>query len=898
MSLQHLKTKLTIPPQRPNLVLRSRLLKQLDEENLQHGLILVSARAGSGKTTLISEWAHRQKYPVAWLSLDAGDNDPNRFISYLAAALDRSGIPMSQSILTQLDPSTLPQVETLITELIDKITDNSTSIIIILDDYHLIQNEWVHDVLEFLIEHQPPELQLICITRIDPPLPLARLRVRNQLTEIRDSDLRFTTEEAIQFFNETMALDLPSESVASLDERAEGWIAGLQLAAISAKGHQQDGDLASFIRVYSGTNRYILDYLMEEVLRQQSQAIQDFLLETSILERMCGDLCDAVRIDGNEEVLQRNDSQKILEELEQKNLFVIPLDDERQWYRYHHLFADLLKSTLKQHKSKEQIRALHHRACQWHQREENLDETMSHAIDARDYEQAALMIDENIAGMYSRSEIPVLLGWIEKLPEHIMRGRPWIDVHRANTLVISGRPDEVEPLLKDIEKRIRPDTPRSLELQGHIAAIRAYAANLSGDAQRSIELASLAKEYLPSEHPAGRGTAAYTLADTYFACDDMESAAQELQDMLQVGEKSKQLMIIIPALCELAAVKKTQGQLHLAKELYVRAFRWLEEMDGLNYRLRCAYEFGIADLYREWNQLDAALEHAMIGDAYRQRLGGYLMVGDLTLMPIHQARGDGKSALEALYTAERIMEAHKLQMSVSIEFKTSRVIQWLDVGDIEMANRCAKDLNGGSEREQIARARLWLAQGRVTEAQRLLEQQHKLAETGGRMGRLIEILCLQSIALNFQDKTSEATANLLQALSLARPDGYVRTFIDLGQPLYDLLKQVKVQNTSAKKHSIAITQIVGDYVPNLLKAFQQDWETNNESESQNLISPLTDRELEVLQWLADGLSNKAIAGRLVVAPSTVKQHLKNIYGKLNAHNRTQAVSRGRELELL
>jgi LuxR family maltose regulon positive regulatory protein len=288
----------------------------------------------------------------------------------------------------------------------------------------------------------------------------------------------------------------------------------------------------------------------------------------------------------------------------------------------------------------------------------------------------------------------------------------------------------------------------------------------------------------------------------------------------------------------------------------------------------------------------------MTGDEYRQRLGGYLMVGDLALMRIHQARGDPKFALEALHTAEQIMEVHKLQLGVCNEFKASRVIQWLAVGDIETANRCAADLNGASEREQIALSWLKLAQGRVPEAQRLLDEQRELAEAGGRTGRLIEILCLQSLALDSQNKTSEAVENLLQALSLARPEGYIRTFIDLGQPIFDLLKQVKVQNTAAKKQSTAMTQVIEDYVLDLLKAFEQDRATQSEGGSQNLISPLTDRELEVLGWLAEGLTNKAIADRLVVAPSTVKQHLKNIYGKLNAHNRTQAVSRGRELELL
>jgi LuxR family transcriptional regulator, maltose regulon positive regulatory protein len=898
MSVHHLKTKLNIPPPRPNLVLRPRLINQLEEGGVQRNrLTLVSAKAGSGKTTLVSEWLQQKQQFAAWLSLDASDNDPHRFISYLAAALDELGITVGKGILNQLERLQLPQFEALLTEIIENITGNPVPIIIVLDDYHTIQNEWIHKAIEFLIEYQPAGLQLICITRIDPPFPLAQLRARSQLAEIRDNDLRFNSEETIRFFNETMALDLPAEVIATLEERTEGWIAGLQLAAISVKGYQRDDDLASYLKAFGGTNRFLLDYLMEEILQQQSSTIQDFLLETAILKRMCGDLCDAVRFSA-EANMKRTGSQTILEELEKKNLFVIPLDDERRWYRYHHLFADLLKSTLKQRISGAQIRTLHSRACQWHQLEGNLEEAMSHAMSAQDYERAAMMIDENIAGMYSRSEIPVLLGWIEKLPEHIVLGRPWIDIHRANTLVISGRPDEVDPLLKDIEKRIKPNTPRSLELRGHIAAVRAYAANLNGDVLRSIKLASLAKEYLPIEHPAGRGTAAYTLADTYFACDDMESAAQELQDMLLVGKKSKQLMIIIPALCELAAVKKTQGQLYRAKEFYDQAYLWLEEMDGLNYRLRCAYEFGIADLYREWNRLDAALEHAITGDEYRQRFGGYLMVGDLTLMRIHQARGDAKSALEALHTAERIMEAHKLQLGICVEFRTSRVLQWLAVGDIEMANHCAEDLRGGSEREQIALSRLRLAQGRVAEAQRLLDKQRELAESGGRTGRFFEILCLQSIALISENKTIEATANLLQALSLARPEGYIRTFIDPGQPIQDLLKQVKTRNVSAKKHSTTITQVNMEYILDLLKAFEQDRETQSDGESQDMIPPLTDRELEVLQFLAEGLSNKAIAEKLVVAPSTVKQHLKNIFNKLDAHTRTQAVSHGRELGLL
>ena len=898
MSIPQLRTKLIIPPQRPNLVFRSRLVARLEEgQHHSQCLTLVSAKAGSGKTTLVSGWVHQQARPTAWLSLDSDDNDPYRFFSYLSAALNDVGIKISQPVLNQMEASQIPPPETLFAGLIDPGKASSPSFIITLDDYHLIQNEAIHHALEFLIEHQPPEMHLICITRTDPPLPLARLRARSQIVEIRDRDLQFTSQETAAFFSEVMGLHMPAGVASTLEERTEGWVAGLQLAAISVKGHQEEGDLASFVKVFGGTNRYILDYLTEEILKQQPAAILSFLVESAILERMSGELCDAVRFDQTEDNPSIN-SQSILNQLEQTNLFVVPLDDERRWYRYHHLFADLLTDMMEQQLTKNHICELHRRASRWHQREGSLEEAMRHAMAAQDYEQAASMIDENIASMFSHNEVPVLLGWIEKLPEDIVNGCPWIAVHRANTLVLVGRPDEIEPLLKSVEQHIEPNAPRRSELSGHIAAIRAYAANLAGDAAGAIEMATLAKKHLPDDHPAGQGTANYTLADTYIALDDMGKASQALLEMLKVGEMTGQLMIIIPALCDLAAVRKIQGKLHQAKELFDQAYQWLQDHDSLDSRLRCSYEFGRADLLREWNQLDAAYEHALIGDAHRQRLGGYQMVGDLTLMRILQARGDLQGALEGLSNAEQIMEAHLLQLAISIEFKTGRILQYLALGDIEKAKHWAKKCNGGSEREQIALASLHLAQGQAIEAQRLLDQQSVLAEAGGRTGRLIEILSLQALSLRQLEQPEKAAQVLSQALYLAIPEGYVRTFLDHGQPLYELLGKIVSQDTSAQKMATAAKRLVEDYARQLLKAFQLEGQIRSQGEAQALIDPLTNRELEVLEWLAAGLSNKTIADRLVVAPSTVKQHLKNIYGKLDVHNRTEAVARGRELGLL
>jgi len=418
MGMPLLTTKLYIPSQRPNLVLRPRLMARLEDAlRLRRQLTLVSAKAGSGKTTLVSEWLHGQERRATWLSLDANDNDPQRFTRYLVAALQQLDSQIGQTALSQLALSPLPQAEAVVETLINDLAGSVTPFTLVLDDYHLIRNEWIHQAVEFLAEYQPPQMHLILITRVDPPLPLARLRGRGQMTEIRDLDLRFTVDEAAWFVNRIMELGLPDDAVSALERRTEGWIVGLQMAAISMRGRKRDGDLIAFVEAFDGTNRYILDYLMEEVLEQQTPAVQAFLVETSILDRMCGTLCDAVR-SGQ---AGGCDSQAILVQLERSNLFVTSLDDERKWYRYHHLFADLLKSTLAQRHSAEQIRELHRRASRWHQGEGSLEEAMTHAIAAEDYERAAAMIDENIVSMLSQSEGLTLLGWIEKLPQEIVR---------------------------------------------------------------------------------------------------------------------------------------------------------------------------------------------------------------------------------------------------------------------------------------------------------------------------------------------------------------------------------------------------------------------------------------------------------------------------------------------
>lgn len=875
------KTKLSMPARRSNLVARPRLLERLEGAlHKQHRLILISARAGSGKTTLVSEWLRQVIHPAAWLSLDEHDNNPWRFAAYLWEAL-RILAPALGELPWRADG--LPEPETLLPASIDALEAQTSPLVLALDDFHLIHNAWIHDLVASLVERFPPHLTLVLLTRADPPLPLARWRARDQLTEIRDRDLLFTSPEVDQFLNVKMALNLPAEAISAVGKRTEGWIAGLLLAALSLQS-RPSVDRDAFLQQFRGTNRYILDYLAEEVLDRQPPAIQRFLVETSILDSLSAELCDALctPTDGAPE------SQSILERLEVENLFVTPLDEDRRWYRYHQLFADLLQSVLRGRYSTEQIRDLHRRASQWYQARGMLAQAMPHLMAAGDYKQAADIIEAHITRLFhvlDRRQAPLLLSWIDKLPEAIKNQRPALLVHYATLLALNLQLEPAERILDEVEGRlIRVDSPQP-EVVGHLAAARAYTANLRGDPSRSLAMAAQAGQSLAEGgNLAAQAIAAFAAADTWFVQDELESASQALARLLDIGVQSNQPMVIVPALCDLAAIKKTQGHLHQAERLYEHAQRALLDSSGLETRVRCSYEFGIAGLHYERDELEAAYAHAMSGMELRSRLGGYNLIGELAVIPILQARRDRPGAMQAIQDAERAVSRMPFQMALLTELRVRRVLFWLSAGELDMAAHHAQELSRGTEREQIALARLRLAQGQVAEAYALLDHQQRSAEAGNRLGRLIEILGLFSITLEAQGQPSKAEATLDQALFLGWQEGFRRVFLDLGAPLLPILERLARRAASPTSASLALLDACG--VSHPLRPGQVP------------PSPLTNRELEVLQLLAEGRTTREIAGQLTVTPSTVKQHLKNISRKLQAHGRLQIVRRGREMNLL
>jgi LuxR family maltose regulon positive regulatory protein len=947
MSTPILATKLYVPPPRAKIVVRPRLIEGLNEGlSLGRKLTLISAAAGFGKTTLVSEWIASCGQPVAWLSLDEGDNDSTRFLTYLVAALQTIAANIGEGVLGALQSPQPPSAESILTTLINEITaipDNSSTrpfgqsgqrFIFVLDDYHIIDSKSVDNALTFLIEHLPPQMHLVITTREDPPLPLARLRARGQLTELRAADLRFTPAEAAEFLNQAMSLQLSAEDIAALETRTEGWITGLQLAALALQGSlsmQGHPDTSRFIQSFTGSHRFVLDYLVEEVLQRQPEYIRIFLLQTAILDRFCASLCNAVT--------EREDGKEMLDVLERSNLFVIPLDDQRQWYRYHHLFAEVLQAHLREAQP-DRVSTLHQRASEWYEQNGLRSDAIRHALAAKDFELAAGLIELAWPATEEGSiQTATWLGWVKRLSDELVHARPVLNVWYAYALLGRGEMEAAETRLKDAERwlvsadtmKVQPETP-SVEmvvvdkeqfssLPAAIAVGRAYIAQALGNIPDTVRYASRVLELVPEGELLRRGQASMFLGITHWASGDLEAADRVFADYTMKLRTAGNIPDAISTSVVLTDIRLALGHLH-------EAINTLEQLLQFVMDQGEPIPLDAADLHRELSKLH--LEQGNL-EAAAQHLQRSKELGEKAYLPvlryrlcIDQARlktaqGDLEGALALLDEAQRLyirsplpdfcpISAIKARIWVA-QGRLTKALEWireqgLSVDDVPSYLR---------EFEHVTLARVLIARyksdretGAIHGAIGLLERLLHAAEEGGWMGSMIEILALLALAHAAQGDLPLALVSLGRALTLAEPQGYVRIFVDEGKPMAELLTRIEAKDGIPR---------VKEYILKLLSAFNVHKEIYPSGSTrveikgasllakqtispQPLIEPLSERELEVLRLLRTDLNGPEIARELIVSLSTVRTHTQNIYAKLGVNNRRAAVHRAEELDLL
>ena len=896
MATPLLRTKLYIPPVRQELVPRLRLIERLNA-GLNRKLTLISAPAGFGKTTLLSEWASQRVSesargrPVAWLSLDEGDNDPARFWAYLIAALQTIHEGIGEAALEALVSPQPPHVEALLTGLINEIAEIPDLSALVLDDFHVITDQRVNDEVTFFLDSMPPQMHLILSSRADPPWPLARLRARREMTELRTNDLRFTSQEAAAFLNEVMRLDLSPEDVAALEDRTEGWIAGLQMAALSMRGRE---DVSGFIRAFTGSHRFILDYLVEEVLDQQSPAIQEFLLKTSILERMTGPLCDAVTGGA--------DRQTILAQLEQANLFLVPLDDERRWYRYHRLFSELLRNQLALIHP-EQAPVLHQRASEWFEEESFTEETIAHAFAARDYERVAHLVEKYARDMLHQSKYNVLSSWIEALPDELVQKRPWLCVYQSWTRHWAGMREGGEDCLKNAEQMLNSSPFLSEKerriLSGYIATVRAHYALTNEEIPRVIEQAQKALRLLPEDDYFTRGTAAIALGGAYWGMGDASSAEQAFAECASNALKGGYHYRASSALCYVGMQQVKRARLLKAEETFREALALSQGPGGRRFP-NAGYPLAkLGELACEWNDLEQARRDVHDGMELCTQLGHVDLMAEayVALARVQLAHRDFAGVKDTLQRADRLSRETKLDPWAVCWLDDCRLRLWLSTGKLDEAIRWAEtsglrvdgQLNYHHDLHHISLARVLVAQVMrqpsgtcLDRALGLLARLLAAAEKAGWIHKEIEILTLQALALWACDDNEGALNALARALTLAEPGDYVRTFIDEGALMGELLRQ-------AAARGIAV-----NYVSKLLAALAAEGHETQRLAKIQLIEPLSERELEVLRLLATSLSTAEIANELFITVNTLRTHTKNIYGKLDVHSRREAVARAQE----
>jgi LuxR family maltose regulon positive regulatory protein len=890
MATPILATKLYIPPPRPNLVHRARLIARLNE-GLQRKLTLVSAPAGFGKTTLLSEWVDGCEQPAAWLSLDQRDRDSERFLTYLVAALQTIAASVGAGVLSALQSPQLPPTESILTVLVNDIATTITDdFVLVLDDYHVLDAPPIDGVLAFLLEHQLPHLHLVIATREDPALPLARLRAQAQVTELRAADLRCTPAEATAFLNEAMGLHLVEEAIATLESRTEGWIAGLQLAALSLQGHD---DAASFITSVTGSNRFVMDYLVEEVLQRQPERVQTFLLRTSILDRLCGPLCDAVLGQS------AGTGQHTLEYLERANLFIDPLDVERRWYRYHHLFADLLRQRLRQSAGAEgQDEAerdtpaeLHRRASVWYEDHGLALEAFHQAVAAHDVERAERLVEGEGRPLLFRGAVTPVLHWLESLPETTLDAKPSLWVMYASALTMTGSLAGVEEKLQAAEaamQRTEPDDTTK-DVVGQIAAIRAMLAVPANKLDTIIAQSHRALEYLRPSNRASRTSTLWTLGFASFLQGDRTAARQAYTEAISLSRAADNFILYIGATIGLGAIQEADTQLYLAAETYRRVLRLAGD---LPQPPACEAHLGLAHVLYEWNDLDAARQHGQqsVHLARQVENADKCIAGEVVLARLKLAQGDVAGAAALLTEADLSARQHNLVFRMP-EVVAAHVLTLLRQGSLAAAAHLAQTYD-----LPLSQARVHLAHGDTSAALAALSPWREQVEAKGWQDERLKVMVLQAVALQAHGERDKAVYLLCDALALAEPGGFIRTVVDEGPPMARLIS------------AAAARGLMPDYIGRLLAAFEAEALTRDDTTNlsstlptpahQPLREPLSRREHEVLRLIAQGCSNQEISERLFLALSTVKGHNRVIFGKLQVQRRTEAVARARELGLV
>jgi LuxR family maltose regulon positive regulatory protein len=877
---QLLATKLYIPQIYTVSIPRPRLTDQIDE-GIQRKLLLISAPAGFGKTTLLSDWSLNSAWPVAWISLDEGDNDLVFFLNYLIAALQSIRLLTGKSAQDLLQSSQPLFIESILTALINEIAAASCPFVLVLDDYHRIENQQIHDAMMFLLDYLPPHMHLIIASRTDLPFALGRLRAGGQIRELHAADLRFTPDEAALFLNGLSGLNLSSHDVSALEARTEGWIAGLQLAALSMKDHT---NIPDFIAAFTGSNRFILDYLIEEVFQRQSPAIQRFLLYTSILERLSGPLCSAVS--------GRPDGSSTLEQIARANLFLVRLDDEQHWYRYHHLFADALRIRLQQSASTAEIAELHRHASRWHEAQGFTFDAIDHALEALDYGRAGQLIEQCAEAMLMRGEVLTLLTWLKRLPEDELRAR--LCIFYAISLLLFGDPEETAHYLDTAQTRYGDDP----EVVDEIEIVKATSALFQGEPGSFETLGPLRdREHILKKNLL-RSLLDLNVALSAAISGDMTASSQTLSEALVIAQATSN--ILMQTLCNImiASLEMLEGRLQQSARIYRQMIQSAEDQAGQPIVVASMAYLGIGEICREQNDLDAAVEYLTQGLALGRHWDNLelLVDGYISLARVAQARGDLVQAFHVLEEARQLATRHPTAVwtLATVDMNFARL--WVVEGNMEAAARWAQSMFSLSitspsilrEVEWVILARLHLARHEPDKALSVLEELYQTAESSGRMGVVIEILALRALAYHMQGNVIRALSDLEKALSLAQPEGYVRIFADEGPPMADLLlKRLEAHSEGPST----------GYVHALLAALGRPIAAPSAA-SPPLNEALSEREIEVLRLLSAGLSNQEIADQLVVAISTVKWHIYHIFNKLDVRSRMQAVIRAAELNLL